>query len=219
MLWGLSRYIQLKLGSVANTPSSVELVIWWHQILILFQPHRMVTSLVEVREDGSDTGSTVPTNRLSRKSSVGTSPDSQYRIPPRPPMRETEGLSSTTSTALPSGHPVLEMLNQVFQHSVTSGRLTGPFKGISSYCLELFVLVSAEDGDAMFGELLAGRGGWLNWDGQAEHWVPIVDTIDFWMDFIAVLVSRSVLCLEYTVLFVVWIMEGCRIRSVKYSNH
>jgi hypothetical protein len=45
----------------------------------------------------------------------------------------------------------------------------GPFEGVSSYRLELFVLVSAEDGDAMFGELLAGRGGWLNRDGQAEH--------------------------------------------------
>jgi hypothetical protein len=108
-----------------------------------------------------------------------TSFASQDRIPPRPPMRETEGLSSTTSTALPSGHPVLEMLNQVFCHLVTSGRLTGPFEGVSSYRLELFVLVSAEDGDTMFGELLAGQGGWLNRDGQAEHWVPIEDTIDF----------------------------------------
>ena len=55
----------------------------------------------------------------------------------------------------------------------------GPFEGVSSYWLELFVLVSAEDGDAMFGELLAGRGGWLNRDGQSEHWVPVEDTIDF----------------------------------------
>jgi hypothetical protein len=94
-------------------------------------------------------------------------------------MRETEDRSLTMSTALPSGHPILEMLNQVFNHSVTSGRLTGPFEGVSSYCLELFVLVSAEDGDAMFGELLAGRGGWLNRDGQAEHWVPVEDSIDF----------------------------------------
>jgi hypothetical protein len=94
-------------------------------------------------------------------------------------MRETEGLSSTTSTALPSGHPVLKTLDQVFQHSVTSGRLTGPFEGVSSYRLELFILVSAEDGDTMFGELLTGRGGWLNWDEQAEHWVPVADTINF----------------------------------------
>jgi hypothetical protein len=64
----------------------------------------MVTSLVEMREDNSDTRSTVPTDRSSRRSSVGTSLDSQYRIPPRPPMREMEGLSSTMSTALPSSH-------------------------------------------------------------------------------------------------------------------
>jgi hypothetical protein len=71
------------------------------------------------------------------------------------------------------------MLNQVLQSSVTSGQLVGPFEGVSSYRLELTVQLSAEDGDALFGELLAGRGGWLNRDGQAEHWVAIEDRIDF----------------------------------------
>src|ERR1700709_479231 len=126
----------------------------------------MVTSLVEVQEDPSDTGSTVPTNRSSRRSSIGTSLDSAYRIPPRPPMREMEGLSSTTSTALPSSHPVMEMWNQVFQSSVTSGRLVGPFEGVSSYRLELVVQLGAEDGDAMFGEMLTRRGQWFDRDGQ-----------------------------------------------------
>ncbi|KAF9784532.1 hypothetical protein BJ322DRAFT_1021268 [Thelephora terrestris] len=113
------------------------------------------------------------------RSSDGTSPDSRFRIPPRGPMRETEGRSPTTSTALPNSHPVMEMWDQVFRSSVTSGRLIGPLEGISSYRLELVVQLSAEDGDAMFGEILAGRGGWLNRDGQLEHWVPVEDTIDF----------------------------------------
>jgi hypothetical protein len=55
----------------------------------------------------------------------------------------------------------------------------GPFEGVSSYQLELSVQLSNEDGDTLFGELLAGRGGWLNRDGQLEHWVPIEDTIDY----------------------------------------
>jgi hypothetical protein len=94
-------------------------------------------------------------------------------------MRERAVRSSTTSTALPNSHPVLEMLNQVLRSSVTSGRLVGPFEGVSSYRLELTVELSNEDGDTLFGELLAGRGGWLNRDGQFERWVPIEDRIDF----------------------------------------
>jgi hypothetical protein len=94
-------------------------------------------------------------------------------------MRETVAHSLTSSTALLSNHPVLEMLNQVLQSSVTSGRLVGPFEGVSSYRLELVVQLSTEDGDALFRELLAGRGGWLNRDGQLEHWVPIEERIDF----------------------------------------
>jgi hypothetical protein len=62
---------------------------------------------------------------------------------------------------------------------VTSGRLVGPLEGISSYRLEMSVELSNEDGDALFGELLAGRGGWLNRDGQLQTWVPVEDTIDF----------------------------------------
>jgi hypothetical protein len=80
---------------------------------------------------------------------------------------------------LPREHPILEMLNQVLRSSVTSGRLVGPLEGISSYRLEMSVELSNEDGDAFFGELLAGRGGFLNRDGQLEHWVPIEDRIDF----------------------------------------
>jgi hypothetical protein len=99
--------------------------------------------------------------------------------PSEGPMRETVARSSTVSTVLPNNHPVLEMLNQVLQSSVTSGWLVGPFEGVSSYRLELVVQLSAEDGDAMFGELLAGRGSWLNRDGQLEHWVPIEERIDF----------------------------------------
>jgi hypothetical protein len=71
------------------------------------------------------------------------------------------------------------MWDQVLRSSVTSGRLVGPFEGISSYRLEMTVQLSNEDGDTLFGELLAGRGGWLNRDGQLKHWVPIEDTIDY----------------------------------------
>ncbi|KAF9785266.1 hypothetical protein BJ322DRAFT_1108719 [Thelephora terrestris] len=112
---------------------------------------RMVTR----RDDPSNTGSTVPTDRSSRRSNSDTSFDSHDRIPPRGPTRETVGLSLTTSTALPSSHPVMEMWDQVFSSSVTSGRLIGPLEGISSYRLELEVQLSVEDGDAMFGEILA----------------------------------------------------------------
>ncbi|KAF9782881.1 hypothetical protein BJ322DRAFT_1110760 [Thelephora terrestris] len=66
------------------------------------------------------------------------------------------------TTALLSGHPVLEMCNQVFRSSVTSGRLLSP-----------------EDGDTMFGEMLTGRGSWMNLDGTFECWVTREDTIDY----------------------------------------
>ncbi|KAF9785288.1 hypothetical protein BJ322DRAFT_1193547 [Thelephora terrestris] len=137
---------------------------------------RMVTSLVEMREEDSDIGSTVPTDRSSRRSNSDTSFDSQDRIPPRGPMRETEGHSSTTSTVLLSTHPVMEMWDQVFRSSVTSGRLIGPLEGISSYRLELEVQLSAEDGDAMFGEILARRGQFFDLrDGQLMTMRPAVD--------------------------------------------
>jgi hypothetical protein len=126
----------------------------------------MVTSLVGMREDGSDTASTDHSMGSLPRSSVGTSLGSLLPIPPWGPMRETEGCLLTTSTAVPSNHPVLEMLNQVLQSSVTSGWLVEPFEGVSSYRLELSVQLSNEDGDALFRELLAGRGGWLNRDGQ-----------------------------------------------------
>src|ERR1700710_2691643 len=74
-----------------------------------------------------------------RRSSFATSFDSQDRIPPRGPTRETEGRSSTTSIVLQSSHPVMEMWDQVFQSSVTSGRLIGPLEGVSSYRLCLIV--------------------------------------------------------------------------------
>ncbi|KAF9789706.1 hypothetical protein BJ322DRAFT_1018299 [Thelephora terrestris] len=119
---------------------------------------RMVTSLVEVGEESSAIESTVPTDRSSRRSSFTTSYDSQDMIPPRGPTRETEGRLPTTSIVLSSSHPVMEMWDQVFRSSVTSGRLIGPLEGISSYRLELVVQLSAEDGDAMFGEVLARRG-------------------------------------------------------------
>jgi hypothetical protein len=80
---------------------------------------------------------------------------------------------------LPPRHPMLEMLNQVLQSSEASGRLVGPLEGVSSYRLELTVQLSAEDGDALFGELLSGRNSWVNRDGQLEHWVPVEDRIDF----------------------------------------
>ncbi|KAF9790303.1 hypothetical protein BJ322DRAFT_1103964 [Thelephora terrestris] len=141
---------------------------------------QMVTSLVEMREDPSDTGSTAPTNRSSRRSSFDTSFGSQDRIPPRGPMRETEGRSSTTSTALPSTHLVMEMWDQVFSSSVTSGRLIGPLEGISPYRLELEVQLSAEDGDAMFGEILARRGRLFDLrDGTLMTMRPAVDRVDF----------------------------------------
>ncbi|KAF9783819.1 hypothetical protein BJ322DRAFT_1109665 [Thelephora terrestris] len=138
---------------------------------------RMVTSLVEMRDDPSDTGSTVPTDRSSRRSSSDTSFVSQDRIPPRGPTRETEGRSST---ALPSSHPVMEMWDQVFRSSVTSGRLIGPLEGISSYRLELVVQLSAEDGDTMFGEVLARRGRFFDLrDGTLMTMRPAVDRVDF----------------------------------------
>ncbi|KAF9790884.1 hypothetical protein BJ322DRAFT_1104526 [Thelephora terrestris] len=141
---------------------------------------RMVTSLVEMRDEGTDIGSTVPTDRLSRRSSFATSFNSQDRIPPRGPTRETAVHSSTMSTALPSNHPVMEMWDQVFSSSVTSGRLIGPLKGISSYQLELVVQLSAEDGDAMFGEVLARRGQHYDLqDGQLMTFRPAVDRVDF----------------------------------------
>ncbi|KAF9778469.1 hypothetical protein BJ322DRAFT_1114290 [Thelephora terrestris] len=141
---------------------------------------RMVTSLVEVGDESSAIGSTVPTDRSSRRSSFATSFNSQDRIPPRGPTRETEGRSSTTSIVLLSSHPVMEMWDQVFQSSVTSGRLIGPLEGISSYRLELVVQLSAEDGDAMFGEVLARRGQHYNLrDGRALNELDTkVDTLD-----------------------------------------
>ncbi|KAF9790867.1 hypothetical protein BJ322DRAFT_1104510 [Thelephora terrestris] len=141
---------------------------------------RMVTSLVEMRDGDTDIGSTVLTDRSSRRSSFATSFDSQDRIPPRGPTRETEGRSSTTSIVLPSSHPVMEMWDQVFQSSVTSGRLIGPLEGISSYRLELVVQLSAEDGDTMFGEVLARRGQHYDLrDGQLMTMRPAVDRVDF----------------------------------------
>ncbi|KAF9778863.1 hypothetical protein BJ322DRAFT_1113741 [Thelephora terrestris] len=141
---------------------------------------RMVTSLVEVEDESSAIGSTVPTDRSSRRSSFATSYDSQDRIPPRGPMRETEGRLPTTSTVLSSSHPVMEMWDQVFSSSVTSGRLIGPLEGISSYRLELIVQLSAEDGDAMFGEVLARRGQHYDLrDGRLMAFRPAVDRVDF----------------------------------------
>ncbi|KAF9789276.1 hypothetical protein BJ322DRAFT_1105134 [Thelephora terrestris] len=141
---------------------------------------RMVTSLVEVGDESSAIESTVPTDRSSRRSSFATSYDSQGRIPPRGPMRETEGRLPTTSTVLSSSHPVMEMWDQVFSSSVTSGRLIGPLEGISSYRLELVVQLSAEDGDAMFGEVLARRGQHYDLrDGQLMTFRPVVDRVDF----------------------------------------
>ncbi|KAF9782637.1 hypothetical protein BJ322DRAFT_1110513 [Thelephora terrestris] len=141
---------------------------------------RMVTSLVEIGDESSAIRSTVPTDRSSRRSSFATSFDSQDRIPPRGPTRETEVRSSTTSIVLPSSHPVMEMWDQVFQSSVTSGRLIGPLEGISSYWLELVVQLSAEDGDAMFGEVLARRGQHYDLrDGRLMTMRPAVDRVDF----------------------------------------
>ncbi|KAF9790762.1 hypothetical protein BJ322DRAFT_1104411 [Thelephora terrestris] len=141
---------------------------------------RMVTSLVEVGDESSVIGSTVPTDKSSRRSSFATSFDSQERISPRGVTRETEGRSSTTSIVLPSSHPVMEMWDQVFQSSVTSGRLIGPLEGISSYRLELVVQLSAEDGDAMFGEVLARRGQHYDLrDGRVMITRPAVDRVDF----------------------------------------
>jgi hypothetical protein len=140
----------------------------------------MVTSLVEVRDEDTGIGSTVPTDRSSRRSSFATSFDSQGRIPPRGLTRETEGHSLTTSIVLSSSHPVMEMWDQVFQSSVTSGRLIGLLEGVSSYRLELVVQLSAEDGDAMFGEVLARRGQYYDLrDGQLMTFRPAVDRVDF----------------------------------------
>ncbi|KAF9785270.1 hypothetical protein BJ322DRAFT_1108723 [Thelephora terrestris] len=141
---------------------------------------RMVTSLVEIGDESSAIGSTVPTDRSSRRSSFATSLDSQDRIPPRGPTRETEGHSPTTSIVLQSSHPVMEMWDQVFQSSVTSGRLIGPLEGVSSYRLELVVQLSAEDGDAMFGDVLARRGQHYDLrDGRVMITRPAVDRVDF----------------------------------------
>ncbi|KAF9792007.1 hypothetical protein BJ322DRAFT_1102539 [Thelephora terrestris] len=141
---------------------------------------RMVTSLVEVRSEDSDIGSTVHTDRSSQRSNSDTSFTSQDRIPPRGPTRETEGRLMTTSIVLPSSHPVMEMWDQVFRSLVTSGRLIGPLEGISSYQLELVVQLSAEDGDAMFGEVLARRGQHYDLrDGQLMTFRPAVDRVDF----------------------------------------
>ncbi|KAF9781638.1 hypothetical protein BJ322DRAFT_1111558 [Thelephora terrestris] len=141
---------------------------------------QMVTSLVEVRSEDSDIGSTVLTNKSSPRSNSDTSFASQGRIPPRGPMRETEGRSPTTSIVPSSSHPVMEMWDQVFSSSVTSGRLIGPLEGISSYRLELVVQLSAEDGDAMFGEVLARRGHHYDLrDGQLMTFRPSVDRVDF----------------------------------------
>ncbi|KAF9791090.1 hypothetical protein BJ322DRAFT_1017666 [Thelephora terrestris] len=139
-----------------------------------------VPSLVEMKEGPSNTGSTVPTDRSSWRSSFASSFDSGDRIPPRGPTRETEGRLSTTSIVLPSSHPVMEMWDQVFQSSVTSGRLISPLEGISSYRLELVVQLSAKDGDAMFGEVLARRGQHYDLrDGQLMTFRPAVDRVDF----------------------------------------
>ncbi|KAF9785275.1 hypothetical protein BJ322DRAFT_1020832 [Thelephora terrestris] len=168
-------------GSVADALDAVLLIAW---LLRLTHTHvqlsQMVTSLVEIRDESSAIGSTVPTDRSSRRSSFATSFDSQDRIPPRGPTRETEGRSPTTSIVLPSSHPVMEMWDQVFQSSVTSGRLIGPLEGISSYRLELIVQLSAEDGDAMFGEVLARRGQHYDLrDGRLMTMRPAVDRVDF----------------------------------------
>ncbi|KAF9789212.1 hypothetical protein BJ322DRAFT_1208516 [Thelephora terrestris] len=149
-------------------------------VLRAIELSRMVTSLVEMGNESSAIGSTVPTDRLSRRSSFATSFDSQDRIPPRGLTRETEGRSPTTSIVLPSSHPVMEMWDQVFQSSVTSGRLIGPLEGISSYRLELIVQLSAEDGDAMFGEVLARRGQHYDLrDVRLMTMRPAVDRVDF----------------------------------------
>ena len=74
----------------------------------------------------------------------------------------------------------MEMWNQVFRSSVTSGRLVGPFEGVSSYRLELVVQLGAEDGDAMFGEILARRGQFFDLqDGQLMTMRPAVDRVNF----------------------------------------
>jgi hypothetical protein len=63
---------------------------------------------------------------------------------------------------------------------VTSGRLIGLLEGISSHRLELDVQLSAEDGDAMFSEILARRGQFFNlWDGTLMTMRPAVDRVDF----------------------------------------
>ncbi|KAF9783279.1 hypothetical protein BJ322DRAFT_1110157 [Thelephora terrestris] len=155
-------------------------VDWAEDVPRAIELSRMVTSLVEMRDNPSDIGSTVPTDRSSQRSSFATSFDSQDRIPPRGPTREMEGHSSTTSIVLPSSHPVMEMWDQVFQSSVTSGRLIGPLEGISSYWLELVVQLSAEDGDTMFREVLARRGQHYDLrDGQLMTFRPAVDRVDF----------------------------------------
>ncbi|KAF9789856.1 hypothetical protein BJ322DRAFT_1179100 [Thelephora terrestris] len=155
-------------------------VDWAEDVPRAIELSRMVTSLIEMGDESSAIGSTIPTDRSSRRSSFATSFDSQDRIPPRGLTRETEGLSSTTLIVLPSSHPVMEMWDQVFQSSVTSGRLIGPLEGISSYRLELVVQLSAKDGDAMFGEVLARRGQHYDLrDGRLMTMRPAVDSVDF----------------------------------------
>jgi hypothetical protein len=179
MLRGLSRYVPLLLGSVVNTPGIAEVIAWQPRILTLSQLSQMVTNLVEMREDGSDTASTEDPDRSPPRSSSAATSDLPVPIPPRGLMREAAVRSLTMSTAVPNNHPVLEMLNQVLQSSEASGHLVGPLEGVSSYRLELVVQLSAEDGDALFGELLGGRGAWLNRDGQLERWVAPEDRIEF----------------------------------------
>ena len=147
----------------------------------------MVTSLVEVRSEDSDIEFSDRTDRSLPSSNSDAGFALHGRIPPRDQMRErvdrfmvTEENSSTTSTVLESSHPVMEMWDQVFQSSVTSGRLIGPLEGVSSYRLELSVQLSAEDGDAMFGEVLARRGQHYDLrDGRLMTMRPAVDRVDF----------------------------------------
>jgi hypothetical protein len=126
----------------------------------------MVTNLVGMQEEGSDTASTDHSNRSLPRSSITTSLDFFLRIPPRPSRREMEVCLPTTSTPLQKSHPVLEMLDQVMRNSGTSGLLVGPYKGVSSHRLELTVWLSPEDGDAMLGALIAGCGNFLVLEGE-----------------------------------------------------
>jgi hypothetical protein len=56
----------------------------------------------------------------------------------------------------------------------------GPYEGISSYRLELDIQLSTEDGDTMFGEILARRGQFFDLqDGQLMTLRPAVDRVNF----------------------------------------